>query len=90
MTEQKQKTLINFKKAQSSTAKIIKMIEDDKYCIDIMQQNLAVLGLLKSAHQMLMENHLNTCFKKAMATRNEKKKQEMIQEILRVTKLFNK
>ncbi len=90
MTEQKQKTLINFKKAQSSIAKIIKMIENGEYCIDIMQQNLAVLGLLKSAHQMLMENHLNTCFKKAMATRNEKRKQEMIQEILRVTKLFNK
>jgi len=90
MTKQKQKTLINFKKAHSLTEKIIKMIEKDEYCIDIMQQNLAVLGLLKSAHQMLMENHLNTCFKKAIATKNEKRKQEMIQEILRVTKLFNK
>jgi DNA-binding FrmR family transcriptional regulator len=90
MSIQKEKTLINFKKAQSSTAKIIKMIENGEYCIDIMQQNLAVLGLLRSAHQMLMENHLNTCFKKAMATRNEKRKQEMIQEILKVAKLFNK
>ncbi len=90
MTTQKQKTLINFKKAQSSISKITKMVEDDEYCIDIMQQNLAVLGLLKSAHQMLMENHLNTCFKRAMATKNEKRKQEMIQEILKLTKLFNK
>jgi len=90
MTTQKQKTLINFKKAQSLISKIIKMVEADEYCIDIMQQNLAVLGLLKSAHQMLMENHLNTCFKTAMATRNMKRKQEMIKEILRVTKLFNK
>jgi DNA-binding FrmR family transcriptional regulator len=55
-----------------------------------MQQNLAVIGLLKSAHQMLMENHLNTCFKTAMGTKNEKRKQEMTQEILGVTKLFNK
>ncbi len=66
------------------------MIEAHEYCIDIMQQNLATVGLLRSAHQMLMENHLNTCFKKAMATKNEKKKQEMTQEILKVTKLFNK
>jgi len=86
----KDKTLINFKKAQSLLAKIIKMVEENEYCIDIMQQNLAVLGLLKSAHQMLMEGHLNTCFKKAMVTKNEKRKQEMIKEILRVTKLFNK
>jgi len=39
---------------------------------------------------MLMENHLNTCFKKAMGTKNEKRKQEMIDEILKVTKLFNR
>ena len=90
MTILKENTLINFKKAQSLLAKIIKMVEDNEYCIDIMQQNLAVVGLLKSAHQMLMEGHLNTCFKKAMVTKNEKRKQEMIREILRVTKLFNK
>jgi DNA-binding FrmR family transcriptional regulator len=90
MTIQKEKTLINFKKAQSLISKIIKMVEANEYCIDIMQQNLAVIGLLKSAHQMLMENHLNTCFKTAMATKNEKRKQEMTQEILKVTKLLNK
>ena len=90
MTIQKEKTLINFKKAQSLISKIIKMVETNEYCIDIMQQNLAIIGLLKSAHQMLMENHLNTCFKTAMATKNEKRKQEMIGEILKVTKLFHK
>ena len=90
MQTNKQKTLINFKKSHSLIQKIIRMVEEDKYCIDIMQQNLAALGLLKSAHQMLMENHLNTCFKKAMATKNEKRKQEMVKEILKVTKLFNK
>lgn len=86
----KEKTLINFKKAQSLLAKIIKMVEEGHYCINIMQQNLAVIGLLRSAHEMLMENHLNTCFKTAMQAKNEKRKQEMINEILRVTKLFNK
>jgi len=90
MINQKQKTLINFKKAQSLMSKIIKMVETNEYCILIMQQNLAALGLLKSAHQMLMENHLKTCFKTAMATKNEKRKQEMIEEILKVTKLFHK
>ena len=74
MTIQKEKTLVNFKKARSSLDKIIAMVEADHYCINIMQQNLAVIGLLKSAHQQLMENHLNTCFKTAMATKNEKRK----------------
>ena len=90
ISENKKKALISFKKAQSHIANIIEMVEQNKYCIDIMQQNLAVLGLLKSAHQTLMENHLNMCFKNAMASKNDKKKQAMTQEILKVTNLFNK
>ena len=90
MEQIKQKTLINFKKAQSHVAKIIQMLENGHYCIDVMQQNLAVMGLLKSAHQMLMENHLNTCFTSAVKSNNEKLKHEMIEEILKVCKFNNK
>lgn len=86
----RKKTLINFKKANSLMTKVVEMIESDNYCVDIMQQNLAIIGLLRSAHEMLMENHLNTCFRAAMQTKNEKKKQEMTKQILQVTKLFNK
>lgn len=82
--------LINFRKAKSHIEKVIDMVENGEYCIDIMQQNLAVIGLLKSAHQKLMEGHLNSCFKNAMNTGSERKKQEMIEEILRVSKLANK
>jgi len=90
MNENRQKKLTNLKKAHSLVGKIIEMVESDKYCIDIMQQNLAVIGLLKSLHQMLMENHLNTCFKEAMDSSNNKKKKEMTEEILKVTNLFNR
>ncbi len=83
-------TSINFKKVRSLMDKIIKMKERDEYCIDIMQQNLAAIGLLKSAHQSLMEDHLHHCFLKAIDSKNEKKKLEMIEEILKVTKLANK
>ena len=90
MNQEKQKTIINFKKAQSLIAKIISMIEEDEYCIDVMQQNLAAIGLLKSAHQKIMKGHLNSCFKNAMETKNENRKEEMIGEILEVSKLVNK
>jgi DNA-binding FrmR family transcriptional regulator len=86
----RQKILINLKKANTHLGKVIKMTEQGDYCIDVMQQNLAVIGLLKSAHQMLMENHLHTCFKNAMASKNEKIKAKMVEEILRVSNLANK
>ncbi len=86
----KQRVLLNFKKAQSHLAKVISMVEKGEYCINIMQQNLAVIGLLKSAHQTLMENHLRTCFINAMETGNKEKKNQMVEEILKVSKFLNK
>jgi len=49
-TNQKKRALIGMKKANSLLSKIINMTEANKYCVDIMQQNLAVIGLLRSAH----------------------------------------
>lgn len=83
-------SVINFKKSKSLIEKIIKMVEENEYCIDIMQQNLAVIGMLKSAHQILMENHLHSCFTKAMESKQDKKKLEMVEEILKVVKLANR
>ena len=90
MDQYTQKTLTNFKKARTHLDKILKMVEEGEYCVDIMQQNMAVIGLLKSAHQMLMEGHLNTCFKNAMKSNKPDRHQKMINEILQVSKLLNK
>lgn len=86
----KGKIIIGLKKSQSLIGQIISMVEKENYCIDIMNQNMAVIGLLKSVHKNLMENHLNSCFRNAMASKRESKKQKMIKEILQVSKLFNK
>lgn len=90
MSTQRDKALIATKKATSLLQKIQTMIENGDYCIDIMQQNLAVIGLLKSAHQSLMEGHVSSCVKTAMETGSAAKKNQMIEEILTVSKLANK
>lgn len=90
MNDQKAKTLIGLKKAYSLIKKLIAMTENDEYCVDIMQQNLAAIGLLKSAHKLLMEGHLKSCFSNAMDSSSPAKKQQMITEILAVSRLANK
>ncbi|MBU2565996.1 metal-sensing transcriptional repressor [Patescibacteria group bacterium] len=85
-----EKSLINLKKARSLLDKIITMKEDGKYCIDIMQQNLAAIGLLKSVNQSLMEGHLNTCFADAVKSKDQEKQDAMVKEIIFVTNLSNK
>lgn len=85
--DNKEKKLIALKKANSLISKIISMVETDKYCVDIMQQNLAAIGLLRSFHQLTLEQHLQTCFKKGMEVSSEKKKRDLVGELLQVTNL---
>jgi DNA-binding FrmR family transcriptional regulator len=87
---EQEKNLINLKKAQSHLDRVIKMVEENEYCINIMQQNLAVIGLLKSVNQKLLEGHLKSCFANAMKGSNEARKKEMIEEILQLQKMSNK
>lgn len=87
---QNKQALIALKKAASSLKKNQKMLEDGDYCIDIIQQNLAVIGLVKAANHSILEKHLQNCFKNAMRTDNNKKQEEMIQEILKIMKTVQK
>lgn len=82
-----QKIITALKKAHSHLSNVISMVENQEYCISIMQQNLAVIGLLRSANGTLLERHLNSCFARAMKGANEKRKREMIGEILKINAL---
>jgi len=80
----KDKALLQLKKANGTLQKVIKMIEEDVYCIDILQQGMAAAGLMKSANKTVMENHLNSCFQAGIESRSPKKQKEMIDEIVKV------
>ena len=90
MAHNKEKVSIALKKASSLVQKVNKMAEEDQYCIDIIQQVLAVMGLLRSVNELLLEGHLNNCFKNAMTSKDKKRQQEMIEELTKVMKLAQK
>lgn len=87
MTRQDKKIITALKKASTHSRKVAQMVEDGAYCIDIMQQNLAAIGLLRSANNQLMERHLRSCFANAMKGTDEGRKGEMIEELLAIEKL---
>ena len=90
MNTKKQKVLISLKKANSLCTKVIDMIEKDTYCIDIIQQNLAAIGLLKSANLDLLEGHLHCCVKDAIEQQDTQKTEEMLKELLQVINIAQK
>ena len=55
--EENKNTITALKKAHSHLGNVIKMAENKEYCIDILQQNLAVIGLLKSARGIAVCNY---------------------------------
>ncbi len=83
----KEKALVALKKANGLLQKVLHMAESDEYCIDVMQQNMAVMGLLKSAHHSLLQGHLEGCVTSALSDGSPAKKRKMIGEILTVSKL---
>ncbi|GIW63590.1 MAG: hypothetical protein KatS3mg091_392 [Patescibacteria group bacterium] len=90
LTNKQKQLLTTLKKIKTLTNTIEKMIIDDKYCPDIMQQILAGIGLLKSMHRQLMSKHLKGCFITAAKTEDENKQEKMILEILKVVELYNR
>ena len=41
--------------------KIISMVEEDEYCIDIVHQSKALQAALRKTDEAMLSNHLNTC-----------------------------
>jgi DNA-binding FrmR family transcriptional regulator len=82
--ESKSKILAQLNRAEGMLKKVIQMVEDDKYCIEVLQQSLAVIGFTKSANKLLLENHLNCCFKTGMAKSGPKKQTELINEVMQI------
>ncbi len=59
---------------------IKKMIEDEKYCIDIIKQNKAVIAAIKKLNRIILENHLNTCVTEAIKGKSEKERKKKIKK----------
>jgi CsoR family transcriptional regulator, copper-sensing transcriptional repressor len=60
------KALETLKNARGQIDGIIRMVEEDRYCIDVSKQILAAAALLKKANITILRQHMNTCVKDAV------------------------
>lgn len=75
------KILHRMKIASGHLDKVIKMTEEGEYCIDILNQSLAVQASLKEIDKVILKNHLETCVADSINKGNEK---EVIDEVMKV------
>ena len=69
--------------AKGQLESVMKMVDEDKYCIDVLHQIQAVESALKETGNLVLENHLKSCVADAIS---RGKKDEAIGEIMQVFK----
>lgn len=63
-----------------------KMIDDNRYCIDVIRQNNAVVAALKKVNDIILSSHLDTCATTAIKDGNIRKRQKVLKELLEIYK----
>ncbi|NLP46924.1 MAG: metal-sensing transcriptional repressor [Epulopiscium sp.] len=86
-SKEKKQVLNLFKTARGQMDGIIRMIEEDRYCIDISNQISAVQALLKKSNLLVLKQHLEHCVKEAFL---EGKEDEKIEEIIMILEKYMK
>lgn len=82
----KERILHRLKIAQGHLKKVIQMVEDDTYCIDVIHQTQAIQKALKEIDNITLENHLKGCVTDAI---KDGRKDEAVAEVMNVFKKSN-
>ncbi|MDU5503813.1 MAG: metal-sensing transcriptional repressor [Anaerococcus vaginalis] len=86
MQADKKKTLRKLKTVRGQIDGLIKMVEDDRYCIDISTQLMASISILKNINSDVLSSHLEHCVYKAI----EEKSEDGIEKIEEIEKIIKK
>lgn len=82
----KERHLHRLKITRGHLNKVIEMLENDAYCIDILHQSQAVQKALKEIDNLILENHLNTCAADAIQKGEKEKAIAEVMEVFRKRK----
>ncbi len=84
MLTDKDKVLRLLKTSKGQVEGLIKMIEEERYCIDISNQILAVQSILKKVNLMILKGHFTHCLKESFEKGDGKERKEKMSEIAEV------
>lgn len=83
MNDSKKKALNKLKTARGQIDGIIRMLEEDRYCVDVSTQILSAIGLLKKANIDVLNDHIRSCVTTAILESEDQGK-EKIEEIITI------
>ncbi|MCZ6535989.1 MAG: metal-sensitive transcriptional regulator [Dehalococcoidia bacterium] len=87
MSAQKKETLKRLSYIEGHLAGVKRMLEEDKYCVDILKQTFAIRRAIEKVEAMLLEGHLETCVVEGVRNGREK---EVLGELVELYTLANR
>ena len=76
--------IVRLNKIEGQIKGIRRMIEERRYCIDIVSQIRAPIAALRQVEQNVLEKHLQHCVKEVMENQDPFEIQEKVKEIMQV------
>lgn len=72
------------KRISGQVAGIQRMVDEDRYCVDVLTQISAARAALAKVSKILLESHINTCVTRAFDSRDEADRQAKMAELIRI------
>jgi len=82
MNEEKKQAMQSLKTARGQIVGIIKMIEDERYCMDIANQVAATQALVKKAQVLILKQHIANCITEAALADDGSAKMDEVMKVL--------
>jgi DNA-binding FrmR family transcriptional regulator len=82
--ETKRKAMARLNRIEGQVQGVQRMVEEEKYCVDILLQISAIQGALEQVRKILLGRHIESCVAEAMASGRAGHRQKKIEELLEV------
>ncbi len=80
----KQKVEARLKRVAGQVSGVQRMVEEDRYCVDVLMQISAARAALAKVSKMLLESHIQTCVTGAFESDDAEDRAAKIEELVRV------
>lgn len=93
MTEQKtthEEEIVRLNRIEGQIRGIKNMIQEKRYCIDILTQLSSVVGAIKSVEKNILERHLKGCVTMSFTKEDTEERAKKIDEVIDVLRKFRR
>ncbi len=82
MQLEKDTTVKRLNRIEGQVRGIVRMIEEERYCIDILQQMQAIKSAFAKVEDAILKDHTATCVEHAIASGNEQEQRKKFGELI--------